>query len=101
MTDDLLDVFAESVQVVAEVGLELGGVVEEGFQGEPGGVVEDVSGLLTQGVGVQNGHSDFISLVLNLLKDRFLGGLKQAIQPPENEHGQDNVPVFTPDKNIP
>ena len=98
--NDLGDVRAEGVEVVVEVGLELGGVAEELLEGELGGVAEDLAGGVAEAVGVENGHARFVLLELHLGEDGVLGVLKQAVDAPEDEHGEDDVAVFAADEDI-
>ncbi len=98
--DDLGDVGAESVEVMIEIGFELGGITEQAFQGEFRGVVKDLAGSFVQSIRVEDGHLRLGFLELHLGEHGVLGFLQQAIDPPENKHGQDDIPVFSTDKNI-
>lgn len=77
----------------------------EGFpsrllRGEFRGVVEDLAGGVAEAVGVWDGHPGVFLLELHLGEDGFLGFLKQAVDPAENEHGQDDIAVFPADENV-
>ena len=99
--DDLADVVAVAVEVVGEIGNELGGIPEQGFQGELGGVVKHLPGSVLQPLGVQHGHLGLLLLKAHLLQHGGLGVLQQAINAPQHEHGQDDIPVFPAHKDIP
>jgi hypothetical protein len=100
LLDDLGDVGAEGVEVLVEVGLELGGVAEQLLEGELGGVVEDLAGGVAEAGGVEDGHLRFVLLELHLGQDGVLAVLEQAVDAPQDEHGEDDVAVFAADEDV-
>ena len=100
LRDDLGDVRAESVEVVVEVRLELGGIAEEALECEFGRVVEDLAGGFAETVRIEESHVRLVLLEIHLGEHRVLGVLEQAVDSPEDEHGQDDVSVFSPDEDV-
>ena len=46
------------------------------------------------------GDARVIELLIEL-EDGFLGGLQHRIQPADDGHGQDHIPVLAPDVHVP
>ena len=98
---NLLDVGRKAVQVGLEVGLELLLLAPgpEVFKGERRDVVEGVPGLVAQRIFF-GGDARVIEL-LTELEDGLLGGFQHRIQPADDGHRQDHIPVLAPDVHVP
>src|SRR5699024_770171 len=89
LCQDVLDVLGEAVQVVAEVGLDVVGVIQQPLKGEPAGVVKGFARSLAQ----QNiPHGERFHL-LELLQDCVLGISQDAVEPADHSQRQNHFSV--------
>ena len=98
--EDVLDAGREPIQVGLEVGLELlpVGASTKVAQGELRGVVEGLArGLLESGVLVI--HAELIEVRAHV-EDVPVAFLKHGIQPPQDDHRQDDVAVLAADVDV-
>ena len=64
------------------------------------GVEKHISrGRLERGI-VQFRRLHFVFLEANFFQDGSLGGFKQGVEAPKDNHRQDDIAVFTPDEDI-
>ncbi len=99
--DYLADVFAEAIEVVTELGFQLRGIAEQGLESEARGNVEDLPGGMPEAIGIEHRQFGVLLLEADFREHRVLGLLQQAINTPENEHRQDDIPVFSPHEHVP
>ena len=98
--DDFPYVVRVAVEVVVKVCFELGGIAEQTLEGEPGGVVEDLSGRFPQAVWIEQGHARLVFLELHLGQHGVLGILQQAVDPAKHEHRENDIAVFPADEHV-
>ena len=95
VVEDVLHVRREAVQIRLEVGLELllAGAGLEVAQRELGRVVERLSGRLPKGL-ILVGNLGRVERLLHLEHSLF-GRLEDGVEPAQNGHRQDDVPILS------
>ena len=105
LVDDLLDIGAIAIEIILHIGQEdllvVGRIIEYPLQGPRAGIVEYISSCLRQPILIKLRKLGFIALESYFFHDGFLSGLQQSIQPAQDDHGEDDIPVLAPHIDIP
>ena len=103
--DDFLDVIAEATEVLLDISKKdllvvCGGSVEL-LQRPFARVVKYVAGRSHERGIIELGGLHLRLLEANLLQHGFLCRFKEGVEPPEDDHRQDDVSILPADVNIP
>ena len=105
LINDLLDIGAIAIEIILYIGQEyllvVSCVVEYPLQGPSTRIVEYISSCLRKPILIKLRKLGFIALEGYFFHDGFLSGLQQSIQPAQDNHGEDDIPVLASHIDIP